>query len=228
MFRRKSWLTRIVDALIRERRMRDLLRGYRARRLETPSTYGRKYLNAFTLIELLIAVSIVSILTAIAVPLYLQHIARAQASEGYQVAQGVESNVADAFQSLGAVGAAGSPFDLAMTAINNDQPISTYVTNLTAAGAAATFPGALTITFNGTTAAAAIQGKTLILTPVQFSHTSNAYQALGSDPVGQENMPIVWVCTSDTQTFASAADPLAAGAYTAGTIPHSTVPHNCQ
>lgn len=53
-----------------------------------------KTASGFTLIELMIVVAIVSILAAIALPAYQDHVARAQVSEGLSLAGGAKTSVA--------------------------------------------------------------------------------------------------------------------------------------
>jgi type IV pilus assembly protein PilA len=70
-------------------------------RAEQREAYVRNAQRGFTILELLIAVGIVAILFAIAVPAYQSYTTRAAASEGLQVADSMKTAVAEAFNSTG-------------------------------------------------------------------------------------------------------------------------------
>lgn len=62
---------------------------------------ARKDLRGFTLIELMIVVSIAGILAAIAIPAYMDYMIRVQVSEGINLTGGAKSAVATFYQEKG-------------------------------------------------------------------------------------------------------------------------------
>ena len=64
-----------------------------------------KIQKGFTLIELMITVAIVGILVAVALPAYQNYTIRAQVSEGFTLAGGVQSAVAENYAQTGVLAA---------------------------------------------------------------------------------------------------------------------------
>ncbi|WP_219847527.1 pilin [Burkholderia multivorans] len=126
-------------------------------------------IKGFTLIELMVAVGIVGLLSAFAIPAYQAHVAKAQVSEGITLAEGFKSGVSEFYASkgvfpklsdLGMAGAVGKW--VAGTSIDNN--------------------GVIVATFNSDVVKD-LNGKTLSLTPtlqssgnLSWSCSSNAPQ----------------------------------------------------
>ncbi|MBS4097124.1 MAG: pilin [Sulfuricella sp.] len=87
-----------------------------------------KVQQGFTLIELMIVVAIIGILAAVAIPSYQNYTAKAQASEGPVLVDGLKNPVAAAIADTGDTGCA-LPVGSAAT--------GTYVATVTVAGTAA-------------------------------------------------------------------------------------------
>ncbi|MDA8128266.1 MAG: pilin [Betaproteobacteria bacterium] len=69
----------------------------------------RKVQQGFTLIELMIVVAIIGILAAIAIPAYQDYTARAQASEGFTLLDGLKTPITEAVSGQGLAGGCVGP-----------------------------------------------------------------------------------------------------------------------
>lgn len=112
----------------------------------------QKTQKGFTLIELMITVAIVGILAAVALPAYQNYTIRAQVSEGFTLAGGVQTAVAENFAQTGVM-----PADLATVGITA-APVGKYTSGITLAN------GVITVAY-GAGANTKISGGSITLTP---------------------------------------------------------------
>lgn len=127
--------------------------------------------QGFTLIELMIVVTIIGILAAVAVPMYLDYAVRAQISEGLNVAGGAKSAVTEYYQDRGSMPNGNSEAGLsASTEIQGKFVASVGVGNQ---------DGVITVTY-GNSANAVISGETVTL-------TASTASGVGS---------VQWICDS--------------------------------
>jgi type IV pilus assembly protein PilA len=134
--------------------------------------------KGFTLIELMITVAIVGILAAVALPAYQNYTIRAQVSEGFVLAGGVQTGVAENYAQTGAYPAA-----LATIGITS-APTGKYTS-----GVALGTNGVITITY-GAGVNTKVSGGTVVLTPTDD---------------GQGN--VHWKCTTDGTLITTAYVP---------------------
>lgn len=104
--------------------------------------------KGFTLIELMIVVAIIGILAAFAIPAYQDYIARSQAAEGFSLADGLKTTLADNLQN-----------NTCGTDSSSGKYTSTAVLGGTAPNACT-----VTITYKGSNISDKIKGKTVQLT----------------------------------------------------------------
>ncbi|AUR52163.1 pilin [Aquella oligotrophica] len=94
--------------------------------------------TGFTIIELMIAVAIIGVLAAIAIPAYQNYIYRAKASEAISFAQAAQTAVADYYQTNGSVPTTNQAAGLNATGTN--------ITGTNVAGVTVGTGGAITVT----------------------------------------------------------------------------------
>jgi len=115
-----------------------------------------KHNKGFTLIELMIVVTIIGILASLAVSAYQTYTVRAQISEGLEMASGAKVPIVDVYTQTG-----NAPIDRAAAGMTPD-PTDTrgsYVSQVEITG------GRVDVTFSGPRAHQAIINQTLSLTP---------------------------------------------------------------
>jgi len=111
--------------------------------------------QGFTLIELMIVVTIIGILAAVAIPMYLDYTVRSQVTEGLNLASGAKNAVSEYFQDRGSMPTGNSTAGL--SASNEIQ--GKYVTDV----AVGNQDGIITVTY-GNQVNVLISGDTLTLT----------------------------------------------------------------
>lgn len=115
-------------------------------------TIKSKAQGGFTLIELMITVAIVGILAAVALPAYQNYTIRGQVSEGFTLAGGVQTAIAENYAQTGV-------FAPSMATLGLTDPVGKYATDVTEAN------GVVTVTYGGSSNTK-IAGGTLTLTPI--------------------------------------------------------------
>lgn len=131
--------------------------------------------RGFSLIELMIVVSIIGILASIAMPAYQDYSVRAQVSDGFVLLHNVKQAIAESFTVTGVMPASRAEANLPAAA-NSTQ--SKYV-----AGVDVDTGGAIIVQY-GNSANAQISGKTIQLTPYIQADRSIVWRCGNADAPG--------------------------------------------
>lgn len=170
--------------------------------------------KGFTLIELMIVVTIVGILAALALPAYQDFIIRAKVVEGISAATPGKTLLSEAYQANGTNG-----LDAAATAYNSvpaAKKASKYVSDVQIIGAASPWPLVVVIAAaGGNGLPTELNGRTIIFSP----------NVQGATPTGSLQGAVDWACTSAT---ALAATGRGLTNRTLGTLPAKYAPAECR
>ncbi len=134
----------------------------------------QKLQNGFTLLEMLFVIAIIGILASLAIPIYANYTARAQATEAFVQMDGVKHKLQLYFQENGdcIVNTNVMDGDLAdqNSISDNDNYAGNYTESITTGGTATTDGGCtITAKFKPSGVGQAIQGKSLIFALYGFS-----------------------------------------------------------
>ena len=156
----------------------------------------------FTLIELMIVITIIGVLAAIAIPQFQDYVTRTKISEGLSLAEQAKIAVANTFQANGQMPAAGSNASYGLPA--SSSIAGTYVTNVVVAPAS----GQITIYYGGNIGGGVAAGDKLTLTP-------------GTSP----QAAIGWACGYSSVSINGT---IVGGPGAGTTVPAKYLPANCR
>ncbi len=172
--------------------------------------------KGFSLIELMIVVTIISVLAAIAIPAYQNYTIRARVLEGISLANNAKNTIAaEAIISIVDLQRIANFWNIQSAATGaNSKYVNSVLINPNT--------GAKEINYNSTALGVANTENTLVISPYIRGVISEALpQALANGSSGA----IDWACSSQTQTVAISAGYIGA---TLGTLQSKYAPANCR
>jgi type IV pilus assembly protein PilA len=180
-----------------------------------------RFAKGFTLVEVMIAVAIVGILAAIAVPSYQDYIIRSRVSEALMLVTGARLAVAeDGMNNSANLAAASAAWN---AQVGGTGASSKYVTSVLL-NADTPPTGVITVTLNSNTVGLGAASNTFVLSPCVRTGAGVAI-TLAAAQVGVNIAPLEWACTSTTEAVATSSGLTGAAA---GTLLAKYMPAECK